>query len=101
MVESGQIQLANHTWSHPDLMTLGANDITDQIRRNDEFLLNTYGVDGRPYLRPPYGRPNALSDRIALDLSYQTTTLWTSSSEDYQPLDQSDLIARAERGFRP
>src|SRR5262249_20283261 len=38
LVESGQIQLGNHTWSHPDLTTLPQSKIEDQLKRNDEFL---------------------------------------------------------------
>ncbi|MGW8257600.1 MAG: polysaccharide deacetylase family protein [Thermoguttaceae bacterium] len=37
-MESGQIQLANHTWSHPDLTTIGSSEIADQLRRNDRFM---------------------------------------------------------------
>jgi peptidoglycan/xylan/chitin deacetylase (PgdA/CDA1 family) len=52
MVDSGQIQMANHTWSHPYLTRIGLNAVADQIRRNAEFLRRTYGVDGTPYFRP-------------------------------------------------
>ena len=63
LVDSGQIQLGNHTWSHPDLTTLSAGRIGDEITRNDTFLKNTFGVDARPYLRPPYGKHNAALGR--------------------------------------
>ncbi|HTX96514.1 MAG TPA: polysaccharide deacetylase family protein [Mycobacterium sp.] len=54
MVESGQVQLGNHTWSHPDITRIGLDAVADQIRRNGDFLRTTYGVDGTPYFRPPY-----------------------------------------------
>src|SRR6202011_1887320 len=38
LVESGQIQLGNHTWSHPDMTTLTKSEIAQQLTRNDEFL---------------------------------------------------------------
>ena len=38
LVDSGQIQLGNHTWSHPDLTTLPKSRIADEITRNDTFL---------------------------------------------------------------
>jgi peptidoglycan/xylan/chitin deacetylase (PgdA/CDA1 family) len=56
MVESGQIQMGNHTWSHPYITKLSPKEVADQIRRNAEFLVSTYGVDGAPFFRPPYGR---------------------------------------------
>src|ERR1700758_5277481 len=47
MVESGQIQLGNHTFNHPDLTTLPVKRVMDEISRNDDFLKKTYGVDAR------------------------------------------------------
>src|SRR6201981_779593 len=65
MVDSGQVQLGNHTWSHPYLNRIGLAAVADQIHRNADFLTNTYGVDGTPFFRPPYGVHNADIDRIA------------------------------------
>src|SRR4051812_48721977 len=58
LVESGQIQLGNHTWSHPDLAKLSKDQVAEQLRRNHKFLMHDYGVDARPYFRPPYGSHN-------------------------------------------
>ena len=52
LVESGQIQLANHTWSHPDLTTISKSEIADQLRRNDTFMADMYGVKAAPFFRP-------------------------------------------------
>jgi peptidoglycan/xylan/chitin deacetylase (PgdA/CDA1 family) len=101
MVDSGQIQMANHTWSHPDVTRIGPDELAEQIRRNKEFLLNTYGVDGTPYFRPPYGHHNSDTDRIAADFGYPTIALWSSSIEDSQLLEESQLIANAENCFKP
>jgi peptidoglycan-N-acetylglucosamine deacetylase len=38
MVDSGQIQLGNHPWSHPDITRIGSVAVADQIRRNADFL---------------------------------------------------------------
>ena len=59
MVDSGQIQMGNHTWSHPDITRIGSAAVAEKIRRNADFLRNTYGVDGTPYFRPPYGAPHS------------------------------------------
>ena len=40
LVESGQIQLGNHTWSHPNLTKLPASRVAQQISRNDAVLEN-------------------------------------------------------------
>lgn len=101
MVDSGQIQLGNHTWSHPDITRITASDLTDQIRRNKEFLVNTYGVDGSPYFRPPYGRHNTDTDQVATDLGYPTITLWSGTIGDSRPINETDLAAAAAQSFTP
>ena len=75
LVERGQIQLANHTWSHPDLTKVSKTLVAQEISRNDRFLKNTFGVDARPYFRPPYGRHNPVVDAVAADLGYDTRRL--------------------------
>ncbi|SBS76731.1 hypothetical protein MHPYR_350073 [uncultured Mycobacterium sp.] len=35
---TGQIQLGNHTWSHPDTTRIGAAALVDQMTRNADFL---------------------------------------------------------------
>lgn len=101
MVESGQIQLGNHTWSHPYLTRIGEREVADQISRNARFLVDTYGVDGRPYFRPPFGRHTTASDRIATDLGYRTITKWTEQVGDFTPLTERQLLAGAGKAFHP
>src|SRR5271170_7229064 len=59
MVDSGQVQLGNHTWSHPDITRIAPGAVADQIRRNADFLRNTYGVDGTPVLSSALGQTHA------------------------------------------
>jgi peptidoglycan/xylan/chitin deacetylase (PgdA/CDA1 family) len=101
MVDSGQIQLGNHTWSHPDITRLPAGAVADQIRRNKDFLVNAYGVDGIPYFRPPYGRHNPQTDRLAADLGYPTITMWSGTIGDSRPINEIDLVAAARKSFAP
>jgi len=101
MVDSGQIQLGNHTWSHPDITRIGSAAVADQIRRNADFLRNTYGVDGVPFFRPPYGRHTPTSDRIAADQGYTTITLWSGSIGDDVPISDAGLIAAAQKSLQP
>jgi peptidoglycan/xylan/chitin deacetylase (PgdA/CDA1 family) len=101
MVDSGQIQMANHTWSHPRLTSIGLAAVADQIRRNADFLKNTYGVDGTPFFRPPYGVHNAGIDRVAADQGYPTITLWSGDLFDWRPESQTALIANANKCFQP
>ena len=58
LVESGQIQLGNHTWLHHDLTKMTPPEVADELRHTDQFLRDTFGVDAAPYFRPPYGAYN-------------------------------------------
>src|ERR1700756_1156331 len=95
MVDSGQVQMANHTWSHPYLNRMGLGAVADQIGRNADFLRNTYGSDGTPFFRPPYGVHNADIDRVAADAGYTTVTMWSGDVGDSRPENESTLIAKA------
>lgn len=101
LVDAGQVQVGNHTWSHPHLTALPPDAVADQIRRNADFLRNAYGTDGTPYLRPPYGEHNTATDRIAADLGYSTITMWSGTVGDSLPISEAALIAAAAQSFRP
>ena len=99
LVDSGQIQMANHTWSHPYLNRISLTAVHDQIARNADFLRTTYGADGTPYFRPPYGVHNADTDRVAADLGYTTVALWSATVGDSRPETEHDLVAAAQKSF--
>src|SRR3954465_8395651 len=97
MVDSGQVQMANHTWSHPHPNRMSLAAVADQIRRNADYLTNTYGSDGAPYFRPPYGVHNGDIDRVAADQGYTTVTMWGGDVGDSRPENEASLIANADR----
>src|SRR6478735_12372218 len=101
MVDSGQVQMGNHTWSHPYLNRISLTAVHDQIQRNADFLRNTYGTDGAPYFRPPYGVHNADTDRVAAGLGYTTVTLWSGTIGDSLPETPANLVACAMRSLAP
>jgi peptidoglycan/xylan/chitin deacetylase (PgdA/CDA1 family) len=99
LVDSGQIQLGNHTWSHPDLTKIGASEAAEQIRRNHRFIDQTYGVDARPFVRPPYGFHNDRVRAIATDLGYTATTLWNGSLSDSTLITEDYITQMAAKYF--
>lgn len=101
LIESGQVQIGNHTWSHPDLTRLSDLDVADEISRNESFFVNTFGVSGRPFLRPPYGAHNDRVDRIAADLGYPTIVMWWGSLGDSSVLTADQIMANAREWFLP
>lgn len=101
LVDSGQIQLGNHTWSHPDLTALPKDQVAEQITRNDQFLKNTYGGGAKPYWRPPYAKRNAAVDAVAADLGYTVPTLWSGSLSDSTLITEDYIVKMADAYFTP
>ena len=82
LVDSGQIQIANHTWDHPDIRTLTDGQLVDQLDRNNRYLTGLYGVDTKPYFRPPYMGHTPATDRVCVDQGYSVITWWNGSFGD-------------------
>ena len=101
LVDSGQIQLGNHTWSHPDLTTLTKDRVETELTRNDRFLNATYGITAAPYYRPPYGKHNANVDAVAADLGYTVPTLWSGSLSDSTLITEDYIVEMANKYFTP
>jgi len=101
LVESGQVLLANHTWSHPDITTLSRAALREEITRNDTFLRTTYGITGLPFFRPPYGHHNPTTDQVAADLGYPTTALWEGSLGDSSIITEDFLLGLARQWLQP
>src|ERR1700754_1502561 len=101
LVDSGQIQLGNHTWSHSDLTKLPLTAVAEELRHNHDFLWKTYGIDARPYFRPPYGQHNADVDKVSGELGYTANTLWSGSLEDHVAIPEDEIVEAAERYFAP
>jgi peptidoglycan/xylan/chitin deacetylase (PgdA/CDA1 family) len=97
LVDSGQVALGNHTWSHPDLTTLGDAEVAEEIGRNRDFLRTTFGVHDTPFFRPPYGARNERIDRIAADLGHPTVAMWNGSLGDARLLSAAELMAAARQ----
>jgi peptidoglycan/xylan/chitin deacetylase (PgdA/CDA1 family) len=97
LVEAGQVQIGNHTWSHPDLTRIAPSRAAEEIGRNEDFVQRTYGVTARPYLRPPYGAHDSATDHLAADLGYTHVTLWNGTLGDSALLTPAVLMAQARQ----
>lgn len=82
LVESGQIQMANHTWTHPSLLKVSNGLVSTELGQTHDFLLRNYGVDATPYFRPPFGSHDARVDSVAASLGYTTPVMWHGSLSD-------------------
>jgi peptidoglycan/xylan/chitin deacetylase (PgdA/CDA1 family) len=101
LVESGQIQLGNHTWTHPWMTQISKDQIVDELRRCHQFLTTNFGVDARPFYRPPYGKHDAVVDGITAELGYNVPTMWSGSLSDENVITPDYLVTKANKYFTP
>ncbi|MFD6055608.1 polysaccharide deacetylase family protein [Agromyces sp. NPDC060279] len=101
LVDAGQVQLANHTWSHPDLTSLDDQGIVDELTRTHDFLGETFGVDARPFFRPPFGYSDDRVIAAAASIGYTTPTLWYGSLADSGLISEQQIVDLAGEWFLP
>ncbi|WP_187976105.1 polysaccharide deacetylase family protein [Mycetocola sp. JXN-3] len=101
MVQSGQIQIGNHTWDHPALTKISDQQIRDELTKNDEFIEKTFGVSAKPYYRPPFGYHNAHTDAVAASIGYTVPVLWYGSLSDSGLITPDQVVSFADQWFLP
>ncbi|MCS4276236.1 peptidoglycan/xylan/chitin deacetylase (PgdA/CDA1 family) [Mycetocola sp. BIGb0189] len=101
MVQSGQIQIGNHTWDHPALTKISDQQIRDELTKNDEFIEKTFGVSAKPYYRPPFGYRNAHTDAVAASVGYTVPVLWYGSLSDSGLITPDQVVSFADQWFLP
>ena len=84
MVDEGH-QLANHTWSHPNLTNLTADAIRYQINSVNSYLYEAMGGTYQTFVRTPGGSSNDLvKSTIQAPLIY-----WSVDTQDWKYRDSS------------
>ncbi len=101
LVASGQVQLGNHTWSHADLTALSDAGIVAELQRNHDFIVATFGVDPRPYYRPPYGYRDERTDAAAASIGYTSPVMWYGSLADSGLRTEQEILGLADQWFLP
>ena len=99
LVESGQIQLANHSHTHRNLTTLSFAEVKKDLSNCHNFIEKTYGVDARPYFRAPYGALNSGVIQAAAEIGYSKPVGWSGSLVDTQNQSTRRLLYHADNAF--
>ena len=94
MDEEGH-EIGNHSWSHPNLRKLTAEEQASQLGETDA-LLRSLGVTPF-YMRPPYGAFDERTVRIARDLGLDII-LWSLDSNDWKKLPADYAKLPSTRG---
>ena len=101
MIESGQIQMANHTYSHPDFVKSSDARIREELERCGDFIRETFGVEAAPYFRPPYGNYDRRVLAAAASAGYAQAVHWYGSVGDSGPISDENMSMLIDRWFLP
>lgn len=101
LVASGQVQIANHTWSHPDLTTLSDHGIRDELQRTHDLVGELFGVTATPFYRPPYGFYDERVLSIAAEMGYTAPAMWYGSLADSGYIPEDEIVRLAHEWFLP
>ena len=89
----------NHTYTHPDLTTLGKTGIRRELRRTNRAI-KAAGVPRPHRFRPPYGATNARVERVGASLGL-TQTLWSVDPRDWADPSPSVICRRVVGNASP
>jgi peptidoglycan-N-acetylglucosamine deacetylase len=89
--------IGNHTLSHRDLLGLTEAGVRYQFRAF-RGVMDQYGLPTIPYVRPPYGRYDAMTVAAATREGYDTLVMWDIDTRDWAGLSAEQITRRATRG---
>jgi peptidoglycan/xylan/chitin deacetylase (PgdA/CDA1 family) len=79
-------EIANHSYSHPDLVRLSDDQIAWELDYTDQIIFDAAGVHSRPLFRAPFGSRTQRVLDVAAASGFRSV-YWT--------LDSGDWLARA------
>lgn len=91
IVDEGH-EIGNHTFSHPHLNSLTAEEVGEELLKVEEMIEAITGI--KPALfRPPFGEYGNHVITAAAELGYQTIQ-WSIDSLDWQNLSKDEIVER-------
>lgn len=89
-------QIANHSYSHPDLSRMSAAGIQDQIKRLNDLLDSICGKGGNYFVRAPFGSVNnAVKQNVGAPIIH-----WNVDPLDWKYRDAQRVKNQLVRGAR-
>ncbi|MDQ3900803.1 MAG: polysaccharide deacetylase family protein [Actinomycetota bacterium] len=101
LINTGQIQIMNHTFTHSSLIRLPAARIREELERNEAWIARTFATTARPYYRPPFGYHNVRVDAVAAEVGFDRVVLWNGTYSDSQPVTPQFLMDEARKYLHP
>lgn len=96
IVDEGH-QIANHTYSHPDLAKLSDSEVLREIQQTQDAIFNATGATPELY-RLPYGSGGV---RVVRLLKPLTSIIWNVDSEDWQSKDKELIVEQVLMHLQP
>lgn len=99
--------LGNHSYSHPDMTTLSAAQVTDELRRAEAAIAAWANQSPRPLFRLPYGAWDGEVLAGAGAAGYRWTVMWDVDTIDWKPISDggpsaaqivAKVVGRAQGG---
>lgn len=101
MIARGQVIVGSHTFSHVNAPAVGPAVFAADLDRNERWIQRTFGVTGRPYLRPPYGAYNAGTLQAAGAHGYTKVVTWNGTVADSGMRTRAYLLNAIRYWARP
>ena len=101
LIATGQVQIANHTFNHYNLVGMSNAAARDQINRNEDWIQTTFGITSRPWFRPPYGSHTPHTDALAGQLGFTRILMWNGSFGDSTPIPPRQIMGLAAQYLKP
>ncbi|RXZ83348.1 delta-lactam-biosynthetic de-N-acetylase [Paenibacillaceae bacterium] len=86
MLREGHI-VGNHSWSHPDMTTIGNGQIKQELTRVQDAVTQLTGQPTMRFLRPPRGIFNERTLKVTRELGY-TNVFWSVAYKDWETQQQ-------------
>ncbi len=93
-------EMANHTWTHPKLSSLGDSRLRSELDRATDGIVAVAGVTPRMY-RPPYGAITARQKQLIMSEYGYPTILWSVDPEDWKRPGPAVIASRILNNTRP
>ena len=95
-IEAGGNEIGDHTYSHPDLDRETPAQVREEIVRGRDVLWTlTHDPSVDWMMRPPHGRYNEETLRVAQALGYHVI-LWTDDSGDWRTITAQRIVSHLE-----
>ncbi len=101
LVENGQLTVGSHTFSHVNAPAVGAAAFGSDLDRNEQWIEQTFGLTGRPYLRPPYGAYDAGTLAAAGERGYTSVVMWNGTVADSNLRSKAYILNAIRHWARP